>query len=104
MYVAGAAVPVSLWVAYLYLSFWGIRNCADGSKCAGHTPSWLAILADPVHGSFLTLYLVVGLVLLVIGWLLNPNSNSLHRLYRDRLSKAFLFIPLFVWPPGRGPS
>ena len=93
MYVAGAAVPVSLWVAYLYLSFWGIRNCADGSKCAGHTPSWLAILADPVHGSFLTLYLVVGLVLLVIGWLLSPNSNSLHRLYRDRLSKAFLFDP-----------
>src|SRR5262245_35139545 len=25
--------------------------------------------------------------------LLAPNANSLHRLYRDRLSKAFLFDP-----------
>src|SRR5262249_110013 len=24
---------------------------------------------------------------------LSPNANSLHRLYRDRLSKAFLFKP-----------
>jgi hypothetical protein len=31
--------------------------------------------------------LVLGLICLAIG----PNSNSLHRLYRDRLSRAFLF-------------
>ena len=29
----------------------------------------------------------------VLSWLLKPNTNSLHRLYRDRLSKAFLFDP-----------
>jgi hypothetical protein len=26
-------------------------------------------------------------------YLLRPNANSLHQLYRDRLSKAFLFDP-----------
>lgn len=29
MYLAGAAVPLALWVAYLYLSFWGIQNCEE---------------------------------------------------------------------------
>jgi len=29
----------------------------------------------------------------VVGCSLNANANSLHRLYRDRLSKAFLFDP-----------
>ena len=32
--------------------------------------------------------------LLSASLLLNANANSLHRLYRDRLSKAFLFDPL----------
>ncbi len=41
------------------------------------------------------LYIVVALVLLLISWILGPNANSLHRLYRDRLSKAFLFNPRF---------
>jgi hypothetical protein len=34
-----------------------------------------------------------GIVLVALSWLLTPNANSLHRLYRDRLSKAFLFDP-----------
>ena len=38
-------------------------------------------------------YCVVGFTLLVLSWFLRPNANSLHRLYRDRLSKAFLFDP-----------
>jgi hypothetical protein len=32
-------------------------------------------------------------VLFGISWHLAPNANSLHRLYRDRLSKTFLFDP-----------
>src|SRR5262249_34380028 len=41
-------------------------------------------------------------IILSIG--LDPNANSLHRLYRDRLSKAFLFDPTSIqivrgwWP------
>ncbi len=37
------------------------------------------------------LFLGTGLALFAITWLFSENANSLHRLYRDRLSKAFLF-------------
>ncbi|TMJ06017.1 MAG: cell division protein [Alphaproteobacteria bacterium] len=39
------------------------------------------------------LYTGSGLMLILLVLLLKPNANSLHRLYRDRLSKAFLFDP-----------
>jgi Patatin-like phospholipase len=40
------------------------------------------------------IYLGIGLALLAAAVLcLKPNANSLHRLYRDRLSKTFLFDP-----------
>jgi hypothetical protein len=94
MYLAGAAVPLVLWVVYLYLSFWGIKYCPTSSSCLSYAPAWLTKLASYTpDGSILCLYFVAGVVLLIIGWLLSPNSNSLHRLYRDRLSKAFLFDP-----------
>jgi len=94
MYIAGAAVPLALWVTYLYLSFWGIEDCASTKSCFGHTPSWLVYLAGLMPaGSILFLYCAVGFAMLVTSWMLNPNANSLHRLYRDRLSKAFLFDP-----------
>jgi hypothetical protein len=88
MYVAGAAVPLLLWAAYLQLSLWGLG--------AQNPPAWLTSLASRIpfgHGHISSLYLVAGLVLLVIGWFLSANANSLHQLYRDRLSKAFLFDP-----------
>jgi hypothetical protein len=94
MYMAGAAVPLALWVAYLYLSFWGIQDCA-GTACTDLAP-WLTGLAGKVPfggGTIAGLYLAVGFLMFVISWLLSPNANSLHQLYRDRLSKAFLFDP-----------
>jgi Patatin-like phospholipase len=92
MYLAGAAVPLVLWVAYLYLAFWGIKDCTAPS--CSYAPAWLTKLAGYTpYGSILCLYVIAGVTLLIIGWLLSPNSNSLHRLYRDRLSKAFLFDP-----------
>jgi patatin-like phospholipase len=94
MYVAGAAVPFVLWFVYLELSFAGIEDCGDVS-CADHEP-WLTALAAAVpfsRGTILGSYVVVGLAMFVLSWLLSPNANSLHRLYRDRLSKAFLFDP-----------
>ncbi len=39
------------------------------------------------------LYAFAGVLLFAISFFLTPNANSLHRLYRDRLSKAFLFDP-----------
>src|SRR5262249_18466124 len=41
-------------------------------------------------------YFVTGIELFLLSLLLAPNANSLHRLYRDRLSKAFLFDPTTI--------
>jgi hypothetical protein len=105
MYVAGAGVPLALWVAYLYLSFWGIADWA-GTTCTDPAP-WLTTLAGEMpfgrgafagkvpfgRGTIAGAYFMVGALMFVISWLLSPNSNSLHQFYRDRLSKAFLFDP-----------
>jgi hypothetical protein len=164
IWVAGAALPLVIWVGYLYLCYWGIINytpCeraaisatapieakgATSNKSSGspersdaceaavnplapgaHTPKWLIKLAtatneriwgaapqaagpQPDNASppasalsgrldllyyrpLTTFYLFVGIVLFAVSWLLAPNANSLHRLYRDRLGKAFLFNP-----------
>ncbi|UPJ43321.1 patatin-like phospholipase family protein [Bradyrhizobium sp. 40] len=53
--------------------------------------------SDAAYGYTLpviVLYALTGLLLFLVSWLLTPNANSLHRLYRDRLSKAFLFNPI----------
>lgn len=94
VYVAAAALPLVLWVAYLYLSYWGIYD----PDYPGHyrAPEWLLALATKTFGApgaLKQLYFVVGIALLLGSMLLAPNANSLHRLYRDRLSKAFLFNP-----------
>jgi hypothetical protein len=105
LYLAGAAVPLVLWVVYLYLAFWGIKDCGT-VKCSSdvpgvpdppgeyYAPHWLKHLAHyATNDSILWLYLIVAVALLAICLFLDPNSNSLHRLYRDRLGKAFLFNP-----------
>jgi hypothetical protein len=158
IWVAGAALPLLIWVGFLYLSWWGIandkvlekRSCADaveweapsaadaaakspqalsgkiqfdssartlnaeiatradGKSPAAkprepmaHTPGWLLSVAKPLahrfgwdpHWSFVAIYVALGSLLFALSYLLKPNANSLHRLYRDRLSKAFLFDP-----------
>jgi hypothetical protein len=164
IWIAGAALPLIIWVGYLYLSFWGIANDPAGkcspmsppsaqSSCApenaqnaprsltgkiqfdskastfsaeivpqtpvtppskerakptSHAPGWLVSLAgifgQPDEWSkegngytyglaVVVLYAVFAVLLFGSSWLLKPNANSLHRLYRDRLSKAFLFDP-----------
>lgn len=103
MYLAGAAVPIVLWLVYLYLSFWGIADpqCRI-VNCVNDAPAWLQSAANVTGGSILCLYVVVGGTLLLLSFFLNPNSNSLHRLYRDRLSKAFLFDPTLRLASKRG--
>jgi predicted acylesterase/phospholipase RssA len=156
IWIAGAAVPLLIWIGFLYLCFWGIRyeaksveqqkqpvavhgtiqitgpglklegsldcrqapkdsRCADilpePSKKIGpcdHTPMWLRGTANllkaaadpemkcPVEGSIPALYVISGIILFFVSFLLTPNANSLHRLYRDRLSKAFLFDPTYT--------
>lgn len=160
IWIAGAAVPLLIWIGFLYLCYWAIENTGpsprprpaspppihgtmqiDGpgikfsgsldcrqsastsganSPCSdrpdevspipepyGHTPSWLLGAAKlpnyligqaavgktaPTWG-IAVLYFAFGALLFLISYKLTPNANSLHRLYRDRLSKAFLFDP-----------
>ena len=173
LWIAGLALPLIIWVAYLNLSYWGIsndifKNCSaqteqrdciakakltatlpgalagkvqldrnaaiefaeakpapppeslvgmDSDRLATwHAPAWLQPAAQwlkpkvqPYFPDLFTgtgsdaaysytlpvivLYALTGLLLFLVSWLLTPNANSLHRLYRDRLSKAFLFDP-----------
>ena len=150
LYLAGAALPLLIWVIYLTLCLWGI------SDSGFHEPQWLGVLSTKLDGwmeiffvfigrkvkesmesEFLYLgyivdkfsnadvsirmaefklqlsslldwlggalgdfahwkpigsfYLVASVVVGLLACVLSPNSNSLHRLYRDRLSKAFIF-------------
>ncbi|MBR0697989.1 patatin-like phospholipase family protein [Bradyrhizobium lablabi] len=91
MYAAGIAVPLALWLIYFYLTYWGIE-----AHDPDHPQNWLKSLsqATPYRGgSVLALYVEVAVLLLAVGACLGANANSLHQLYRDRLSKAFLFNP-----------
>ncbi|MCA1457613.1 patatin-like phospholipase family protein [Bradyrhizobium sp. BRP22] len=93
--VAALSLPLLLWAVYLYLCYWGIE--APGSNPFPQTPQWLLVSASlfgpPSGHIFALLYLAAGLFFVTIISLLTPNANSLHRLYRDRLSSAFLFGP-----------
>jgi patatin-like phospholipase len=111
VYFAAALLPLLLWIVYFQLSWWGIGDCTVGVPVAvgtyvgdcvitsqyPHTPSWLRWIAGALFGGrpypMATFYLFSGGVLLLVSFFLSPNANSLHRLYRDRLSKAFLFNP-----------
>ena len=167
VWVAGLALPLLIWIAYLYLCYWGIANdkvvpdsdrqytmaeewgdkaiqppsaksqaslsgkvqfnseaktlSADIAskdrttppepevKPASHVPGWLlsaVCFCDPkkfqwskaefgnnVNLPVAKYYIAAAFALFVFAWFLGPNANSLHRLYRDRLSKAFLFNP-----------
>jgi hypothetical protein len=171
VWIAGLALPLLIWIGYLYLCFWGIANdkvvgaysrqcdvsgwSADPApppaatvsglsgrvefnsaaktlsaeiaskdaaappppavKVTSHIPGWLLsaakLFGDPdpdrwsmtllgyyriannINLPMLLLYVTIAIVLFVLSWFMRPNANSLHRLYRDRLSKAFLFVP-----------
>ena len=58
-----------------------------------------AFLSDQLAG-FYAAYGVMGALLAFFSFWLKPNANSLHHLYRDRLSRAFHFDPN-SFQPGR---
>jgi hypothetical protein len=155
IWIAGAALPLVLWVIYLHLTYWGIAfepgrlsgppACAPqevsgsidlrapgrdlsgdlsgtltfdgavpcppaGAQASGkarvvlfpplsHAPGLIqrfALLADEINGPIppaAFAYGGIALLLLCLAYPLRPNAHSLHRLYRDRLSKAFFFDP-----------
>ena len=110
LYLSAVVVPMLLWITYLYLSFWAIRPEMGGGFYGPPqpvAPYWLAKIAAEFTtlfpawlwsssgvrwiGAAAALYLVVAVVLLLVCLFIGPNSNSLNQLYRDRLSRAFLF-------------
>ncbi|HET6377913.1 MAG TPA: patatin-like phospholipase family protein [Methylocella sp.] len=100
LWFAAVIIPSFLWLLYLEFSFFGL---ATSGGAYPNAPAWLVSLAKAAPfqglwqkagmtaaaGFYFDAFLVTGLVALFI----NPNVTSLYRLYRDRLSKAFLFDP-----------
>jgi hypothetical protein len=102
LWFAAIIVPSFLWLLYLKFTSFGLGlSSSDGSF--PFAPGWLMSLAQaaPLQGLWqkagITLtagfYIDVFLVTLLVAMFINPNATSLYRLYRDRLSKAFLFDP-----------
>lgn len=92
--LAGASVmPVLLWLIYLNVVRWGLGCPAQDGGCGtvlGHVipESWGVLSYLPALDIGLA-----GSVLLLLSLPINANAYSLHRLYRDRLEKAFIFDP-----------
>lgn len=105
-------VPLCIWVAYLHAMLWTDIGFQHRPATLAAIVSWACGLPDAstallpaVRGPSLcqetylvsSLFLVSGLVVFLLLLALfdrDPNATSLHRLYRDRLSKAFLFGPV----------
>ncbi len=103
LWFAAIIVPSFLWLLYLQLTYFGISYpdfpyLPDWLSSFTHAtpqaiselPNFVRCLVPKVAALvYLEAFVITGLVALFI----NPNATSLYRLYRDRLSKAFLFDP-----------
>ncbi len=117
MFVPTLFVPLLLWVVYLQLCYWGISKQIEHWSLEGqwqsdyNAPAWMkgfpALLPDflylPLPSPIAQLYVYGWLVLFFCSAFLSPNANSLHRLYRDRLSKAFIVCPVHQLASGAEP-
>ncbi|MBM3628700.1 MAG: hypothetical protein FJX21_12860 [Alphaproteobacteria bacterium] len=102
-------VPLCIWIAYLHATLWTDIGFQHRPATLAAVVSWYCGLPDAstallqgararalCNETYLVsrIFLVGGLaifLLLLFLFHLEPNATSLHRLYRDRLSKAFLF-------------
>jgi hypothetical protein len=109
IYLAAAALPFVLWVLYLHFTLWGL--CCQELTAGFFAPDWLGTIGRrlasllnsiaslfgsewlPANPAPRQTYIVVLVGLAILLLIYSPNANTLHRLYRDRLSKAFLFDP-----------
>lgn len=93
IWAVALALPVIIWMVYLLFAYWGIPGVGKDQA-----PSWLWAIwyrldlpVDVAFPAFAKVYGLIAIAMIIIFWLfLDPNANSLHRLYRDRLSDAFL--------------
>jgi hypothetical protein len=92
--VAALVLPVALWIAYLALSAWIIFEWRVPTPLAFLVPqNWwhLEFIATCGLAPVVQFFIIAFIVLAIVGAGLQANAYSLHRLYRDRLSRAFLF-------------
>jgi hypothetical protein len=89
-------IHVPAWLSNVALSIYG---------AIGHeAPPWLMSVAHILTAYEATApYFIVALICFGLSLLMQPNANSLHPLYRDRLNRAFLFRPWPV-PPTQPPQ
>jgi hypothetical protein len=100
MVVAVACIlPLGIYLLYLWL--------ASAAVAGWSLPGWLVASLEwfpewlmPNWPPLPRFLLAVILATAAIGFCFGPNSYSLHRFYRDRLSKAFIFRPV----PGAEPA
>jgi hypothetical protein len=92
IWLAAIIMPSFLWLLYLGLTSIGIAGMQESSAGSSATRlmNWFS-WAGPMSGA--CFYFALALITLIAALFVNPNATSLHRLYRDRLSKAFLFDP-----------
>jgi hypothetical protein len=92
--VGAAALPLMLWLGYLRTVYWGLKCEASSSTCLPSLRQ-LAVIGWqwlPEYFAAGVLGLAFAVLLLMTFWL-SPNAYSLHRLYRDRLARAFIVHP-----------
>ena len=113
IWLAALVLPVLLWLFYIWVCAAGVSTI-DAASLPAMLNSWIGEYAmratHPFAPSFVASSLLVGPdVHLAVAWsyfaawfglwvitlFFAPNANSLHQLYRDKLSKAFLFDPLW---------
>ena len=70
---AETVISLTAVAAYLVIYLFGI----DGFK-----------IPDDIEQIFG--YIMIGILLVIVGFIANPNATSLHRFYREQLAKAFL--------------
>jgi hypothetical protein len=88
--IASLVLPLAIYVFFVWL-------CAAGMSVNGEYPLAFGLIDDSGKIGPLAVALAYFLLLFVLFCLvtaLAPNANSLHRIYRDKLSKAFLFDPV----------
>ncbi len=101
IWLAGLAVPLLFWIAYLYLCFWAIIPQGTTDRAAIlHLPLSLQSFAMWVSAKKIfhaapgevmgMLYVYLMFVLGILSLFQRPNANSAHILYKERLAAAFL--------------
>jgi predicted acylesterase/phospholipase RssA len=95
--LAGLALPLAIWVAYLYLTYWGMKDTLDLNSHApellAKASQWLGNLVGARKPDIAWLYVLVLFTAVSFALAMDANANSPHNLYRDRLAAAFLRGP-----------